>query len=76
MTHCERLVIDGAKSGGTPWPPTYGEFIGYCEPKKEPSIPAAYKTFARGLPEPEDVKVSRKKEGQRRCQGLLDMLDE
>ena len=76
MARCEQLVQDAAaRSAGTPWPPSYAEFIGYCKPQKEPKEPNEPKYFAKALPEPDEVKQKRRETGKKQCERLLGMFD-
>lgn len=76
MQRCEQLVQDAATNGGLAWPPTYAEFIGYCQPPKKESKPREQLVFARGLPEPKEHRANRNKKGIERCGAILDMLGE
>lgn len=76
MTRCEQLASDAARENKLAWPPTYAEFIGYCQPPKADPKPPEHKTIPRtGLPEPKEHREKRRKIGMQKCRGLMDMLD-
>ena len=64
----EYRVREAGRYGDEIWPPSYAEFVGYCEP---PAGYAAHKKFPVGLPEPKSVREKRYEIGRQKCGDLL-----
>ncbi len=70
----EQRVREAARQGDTEWPPTYGEFLGYCMP---PVKPRGHRYFdqSRAI-EDQEAKKRRYEAGRKHCSELLKMFDE
>ena len=71
VKRCEDEMRAKVKIGDESWPPSYVEFVEYCNEKKN----AAFRRFKFGLPEPECVIRERKEKGVKHTRRILDMFD-
>lgn len=71
VKRCEDEMRDRVKCGDESWPPSYVEFVEYCNEKKN----GTFKRFTFALPEPEKVKIERKKKGIEHTKKLLSIFD-
>lgn len=69
---CESDLRHSAKVGDECWPPSYAEFVGFCDAPKKP------KYFFNGglLPEPPELKEARMERGRAHMDKLKGIFDE
>lgn len=70
----EFMLKEAGREGRELWPPSYAEFLGYCEKPVGAAI-AAYKPFMPGLPEPKEHRQKRRELGMEKCSEILGMLE-
>jgi len=65
--------MESARDGKTEWPPTYGEFLGYCQPVVK-ARGHRYFDQSRAI-EDQAAKKKRYEAGKQHCSELLKMFE-
>lgn len=68
----EYRLKEAGRQGDTLWPPSYAEFLGYCE---KPHGEAAYKSFQKRLPVPPEFESKRKKAARKEIDSMMGMFE-
>jgi hypothetical protein len=72
IDRCEKNLRYAARSGDDCWPPSYAEFIGYCDETSS----GMYKLFKISTPESKERKNKRRAKGRQECKKLLSIFDD
>ena len=73
LKRCEDDLRQSAKTGTECWPPSYAEFIGFCDEQKKLAM---YKVFKPVLPEPPEHRSRRRNNGQKAVKRILSLFDD
>ena len=72
VKRCEDEMRAKVKIGDESWPPSYVEFVEYCNEKPN----GTFKRFTFALPEPEEIKQQRKERGLEHTTKILSIFDD
>lgn len=71
----EYRAKQAAREDRIPWPPSYAEFLGYCESSANSHMYQNYNAYPLALPEPKADKDKRRAKGMEECKNILDMFE-
>lgn len=72
VDRCENDLRHSARRGDDCWPPSYAEFIGFCDESKT----GIYKMFPKELQESDEDKSKRKREAEKGIKRLNSIFDD